>query len=204
MTVERVGPSSGDRVRANRSSRDASQVEGILFLRYVPSLDYVQVTLLDERGGLHHLDPTTIEVVEAGVVDIEQLEKDEPLTGDPGWRRITDLETAIAAGLVSLESGDGMSWDALLERMRGVLKPLVDAGWEVVREETEESEDDCVVCLLRRAPGYLSVDHYPDGWTMLWETDEKFWSDEMAPTVRLGPDDPVRVVRSTFEERGWI
>jgi hypothetical protein len=204
MTVEQAGPRSGDRVRANRSNRDALEVEGILYLRYVPSLDYVQVTLLDESGRLDNVNPATVKVVEAGVVDIEQLEDGEPLIGDPGWRRVTDLDAAIAEGLVSLESSDEMSWDALLEQMRGVLKPLVDAGWEVVREETEQSEDDCVVCLLRRAPGQLSVDHYPDGWTLLWETDEEFSSDEVEPTVQLGPDDPVRVVHSIFEERGWI
>jgi hypothetical protein len=204
MTVEQAGPRSGDRVRANRSNREALEVEGILYLRYVPSLDYVQVTLLDESGRLDNVNPATIKVVEAGVVDIEQLEDGEPLIGEPGWRRVTDLDAAIADGLVTLESGDGMSWDALLEEMRGILKPLVDAGWEVIREETEQSEDDCVVCFLRRATDHLSVDHYPDGWTNLWETDSDFWSDELTPTFGLGPDDPVAVVRTAFGQRGWI
>jgi hypothetical protein len=162
------------------------------------------VTLLDESGRLHHLDPATIEVVEAGGGDIEQLEDDEPLIGDPGWGRITDSDAAIAAGHVALKSDDGMSWDALLERMRGVLKPLVDAGWEVVQGETDESEEDCVVCLLRRSADHLSVDHYLDGWSLLWETDSDFLSSEEGSALQLGPDNSVVALRSTFEERGWI
>lgn len=101
-------------MRANRSGRDPQRVEGFLYLRCVPSLDHVQVTLLDER------------------------------------------------------------------------------------------EDDCVVCLLRRSAGGLGVDHYPDGWTLRWETDSEFSNDELESTIQLGPEATVESVRSTFEQRGWI
>ena len=182
-------PRTGDRVRAERSHRDATPVTGILHLRFIPSRNYVQVNVVLDSGRSVTVDPASVEVVEAGVVPVEELEAGDPVGGDPGWRRVVDLDEAMNEGLVRAVIRDGLSWDDLFERMRRVLQPLVDAGWEASGEETDESEDECVVCCLQRGEDRLSVDHYPDGWTHIWITDEEGLSGEDAEAIAVFPDD---------------
>ena len=60
---------------------------------------------------------------------------------------------------------DGHTWAELHARLTQIVEPLVDAGWAIVDQFDDPSEDDCVVCELRRGDASVSIDHYPDGWT---------------------------------------
>ena len=168
---------------------------GILHLRFVPFVKSVHVDVILPNSLSVSVDPASIQVVRAGVVPVEQLEAGDPVVSDPGWRRIFDLNEAINDGLVREVIRDGLSWDDLIVRMRRVLQPLIDAGWEASGEETDESEDECVVCCLQRGEDRLSVDHYPDGWTHIWITDEEGLSGEDAEAVAVFPDD---------DDAGWV
>lgn len=192
---------TGDRVRAERSHRDATPVTGILHLRFIPSLNYAQVNVVLDSGRSVSVDPQSVGVVEAGVASVDELEAGDPVRADTGWRRVVDLDEATAEGLVRPVVRDGLSWADLFERMRRVLQPLVDAGWEVSGEETDETEDECVVCCLQRGEDRLSVDHYPDGWTHIWITDEEGLSGEDAEAIAVFPDDDAGWVAI---EHGWI
>ena len=91
-------PRTGDRVRAERSHRDATPVTGILHLRFIPSLNYVQVNVVLDSGRSVSVDPQSVGVVEAGVVPVEELEANDPVVSDPGWRRVIDLDGATSRG----------------------------------------------------------------------------------------------------------
>lgn len=194
-------PQSGDLVQAERSHRDASPVTGILNLRFVPSTDCVHVDVILEDSRSVSVDPASIEVISGGVVPIGELEVGDPVVADPGWRRVSDLHEAVGDGLVREVIRDGLSWDDLFERMRRVLQPLVDAGWEMSEEATDEANEDCVVCCVQRGDDRLDVDHYPDGWTHFWITDDEGLSGEDAQAIAVFPDGDAD---SVAMQHGWI
>ena len=94
-----TSPRDGDRVRAVEDSREATVVEGVLRLRLVPSLDYVQVHVIGPPGYFWSVDPASVEVIEPEVAFVPDDELEDPLRKQPGWRRITDLHAAMAEGL---------------------------------------------------------------------------------------------------------
>ena len=195
------GPRSGDRVQAERSHRDATPVVGTLNLRFVPARNVVHVSVILENGRSVSVDPASIKVISAGAVPIEELEAGDPVVTDPGWRSVIDLDEARSEGLVREVIRDGLSWNDLFERMRRVLKPLVDAGWVASQEDIDEAEEDCVVCFLERDGDRLSVDHYPDGWTHIWITDDEGFSVEDAEPISVFPGHDAE---SIGIELGWI
>jgi hypothetical protein len=203
VTGVNPAPTSGDLVTAVTANRDASKITGILQLRYVPSLDYVQV-LVRDGDRVVSVDPDSVEVIERHVVPVERLEHGDPLVGSPGWRRLDDLDDAVRQGLVQPVVRDGLTWGDLRERMRSVVRPLVDAGWVVVEEGTEEVEQDCVVCVLRRGVRHLSVDHYADGWTFPTVDDGKFHAIADEDSIQIGPDSSEDEIKSLYRETGWI
>lgn len=121
------GPRNGDWVRARVDTRDPTYVVGVLHLRHVPSLDYVQVNV--DSGRLHDVDPRSIEVLRPQVVSIAKLEEGDPIKDVPGWRRIVDLGQAIAEGLVAdVRERDHGTWANMFAELDRTVAPLLGAG----------------------------------------------------------------------------
>jgi hypothetical protein len=194
---------SGDLVRALTANRDAKAVEGILHLRYIPGLDYVQVNV-NVDGRLVPVDPASVDVVRRRAVPIGRLEADDPTVSVDGWRRVDDLDDAIVEGLVQLVARDGLTWDDLWERLRRVRQPLLDAGWQVLDEDHEEGRDECVFGALGRDGQYLVIEHFPDGWTRYWPADENFLSDEDTEPIEFAPDLSTDELRTRYQDLGWL
>lgn len=121
------GPRDGDLVRAVEDKREGKTVEGLLVLRYVPKLEYVQVMVATSLGTWRDVDPATIEVLEPGEPHVD---RDDPVGHQEGWREVTDLDAAIAAGLVQTARSKQDSTysnahlhDALLAALRPPIPP---------------------------------------------------------------------------------
>lgn len=77
----------------------------------------------------------------------------DPLQADAGWRRITDLDSAIAEGLVHpARERAGGSWADLHFRLEGLVAPMLAVGWRIVGRDRDESAEfgDSVFCRLER------------------------------------------------------
>ena len=92
-------PRTGDWVTARLASGRGERVEGLLDVRHVPALDYVQVEVLLPSGALRSVDPDTVVVLEEQRVPTERVQADDPLRGDEGWRPVASVTEARAAGL---------------------------------------------------------------------------------------------------------
>src|SRR5579862_1686638 len=144
-----MGARGGDLVRARASGRSAEVIEGVLHLRFVPLLGYVQVWV-----GRSQADPATVEVLERAVVDPDLLDRECGLSQDAGWRAVHDLDAAIAEGLVPAERDrQGGSWADMLGKLRELTAPLLDARWtaadEVHQEESWEYGDSVAIDFVR-------------------------------------------------------
>jgi len=100
---------------------------------------------------------------------------------------------------------DGQIWRELHERLSDLVAPLVAGGWTIVDQFDDPSEDDCVVCDLRRGDESLSIDHYPDGWTHVWDQIEAHDPDEEPEvTLALGPGTDRDMAEADFRDAGWL
>ena len=197
------GAHSGDRVRARTADRDASEVVGILHLRYIATLDYVQVNVnLD--GRLVPVDPASVEVLDTAVVPVRTLERGDPMVRVVGWRRIVSLADAIEAGLVNPVERDGLTWDDLRTRMMRTAQPLIDVGWTLIDEQRAYGNDECVFGALQRGADYLVIEHYPDGWTLYWPADENFDSPEDIEPMEVPPDLAAEELRDAYLRLGLM
>jgi hypothetical protein len=163
-------PASGDRVSAVEDRRAARHVQGILNLRFVPSLSYVQVEVLTSEG-LFDVDPRTIEVIEPAVATIEALEADDPITKDPSWRRIVNLAQAAEEDLLELHDITGGTWEEMFADLDAIVAPLVTDGWEILDRLQEESSahGDSVMCSLKRGRTHIDVELFHDSGLQVWD-----------------------------------
>lgn len=161
---------SGDQVRA-LTGEGGKPVEGVLVLRYVPALDYVQVLAAQKDGDAVPVVPDSVEVVTTQVATPEELERDDPLRGDEGWRPVRDMDEARRIGCYEPEPKSDDWWDALDTWMDRALKPLVDAGWVMGDRFREESWEfgDSVACFLGRGDEGVNPELYDDHSLALWE-----------------------------------
>ena len=204
------GARDGDLVRAVTSDRDANVVSGVLRLRHVPSLDYVQVHLQDEEGSWHRINPCSVTVVEAGVHVVPTRELDDPLVGEPGWRRVVDLDQAIAEGLVTpTHDRRGGSWDEFAGRLLGLAAPLLDDGWVITDEERQDGDEfgDSVHLVLNRDENTIEIELYEDDYLVLWNVDlDKYEREDWEPEEPLRTVDdatPASAI-SAFRDVGWL
>lgn len=156
------GPRSGDLVRAFEDRRRAMLLEGILYIRYVPILDYVQVAVIED-GHLYDADPETIEVLRRAAVSVETLVRDDPLRSTRGWRQVDTLDQARAQGLVLPPiSRDGVPWADLLKELDSRVAPLLAAGWKITEHDQDESFNygDSVSYRLERGALAILIEYH--------------------------------------------
>ena len=203
-------PQDGDLVRAVEASREAEIVEGVLRLRHVPSLDYVQVHVIGPPGYFFRVDPASVEVIRRGVEPVSADELEDPLRGDPGWRRITDLDTAIAEGLVPpVKKRPNISWSEMEDRLDRVTAPLVAAGWDIVYRDREASDQygDSVFLDVERDELSMQLQYFEDDYLAVWpleasdEDDDDLGCSESLCEIE---DASVERSRAVFAEQGWL
>jgi hypothetical protein len=189
--------------------RDAETVEGVLHLRYVPSLRYVQVHVIVDDGqcDVRH---DSIRVLRRGAVPVEELEAEDPLVGDEGWRRILDVDQARADGVLPRQVERlGGSWDDLFAAMHERVVPLLDAGWLLTGREEEGSSEygDSVFYDLERGATHLQIEYYEHGQLVAYPNEprsEEDWDgDPTEPYFSIYDSTPA-TCRSAFEEQGWL
>lgn len=201
-------PQSGDRVRAVTDDRDATQVEGILYIRHVPTLNYAQLHVLSD-GRASSVLPDSIEVLAPQEVTREQLEYGDPLVGEPGRRWIVDVAEAVADGLVQEPSSRvGGTWSDMFEQLAARAKPMRDAGWQLISTEREESWEfgDSVFYDLQREGEVIELEYYSHGTLVAYRMDE---GDEGSDDPESGsifsiPDSTAASARAAFRACGWI
>jgi len=181
-----AGARTGDHIRARTADRDALAVEGVLHLRHIPAKDYVQVRLINDDGGFF-VDPSSVEVIERSVVPVEELERSDPVVGEPGWRRMTDLDAVRRDGLVHEVVRGGGTWSDLFARLEQMIAPLLQAGWSVVDRNQDQSAEfgDSVFCTIQRGATYTQFEMYEDGELMLWPLDENSSSEQGVPLTGI-------------------
>lgn len=196
-------------MRAVVDNRDAETVEGILHLRYVPSLRYVQahVILDDLRWDVRH---DSIVLVRPRAVPVEELEASDPLVGEEGWRRILDMDQARAEGVLPQQVGRlGGSWDDMFAAMHERVVPLLDAGWLLTGRESEESWEygDSVFYDLERGTTHLNLEYYEHGQFVAYPNEprpEEEWDGDPTEPYFSIYDSTSATCRSAFEEQGWL
>jgi hypothetical protein len=201
-----AGPMSGDLVRARTSDRDAVVVEGVLHLRYVPMLHYVQVAV--DVGDLSHaVDPVSVEVLTRGVVDPDFMDLRDPVFDTPGWHAEHDLEQAVAHGMVTAERvREGGSWQDLFDRLTEAVQPLVDAGWSRTgsfhRDSWEYGDD--VSYMLQRGDTEIEIQYYEYGRFDVFPSDDPIGGDDdPEPTPLLFRAETRAELDAEFTQRGW-
>jgi hypothetical protein len=198
---------TGDRVRARTADRRATAVEGVLHLRHVPSLGYVQVLVLADEGT-HSVDPASIEVIQMDTVQAETLERDDPLRNEPGWRPVRDLEDARAAGLVQpARDFHGVTWADLFAGMDLLVQPLLDAGWKVTEklEEASFPDGDSSLYSLERAGELIDLERFEDGAVVVHPGGDGSLEDsDGEPTEPLFTASRNDDILSEFASRGWL
>jgi hypothetical protein len=184
-------------------------VEGILRLRYVPSLDCVQVHVLTGDAWAS-VDPATVEVVRAGAAVVSDEDLDDPLQGDPRWRRVTDFDQAIADGLVKpARQRQGGTWEEMDEHLSQLAAPLLEAGWSVYDKDYNSSGEygDSVHLILNREDETIDLEYYEDGYVVLWPVNfEKYETDDWEPEEPLAEiaNATEASCHAAFVEVGWL
>ena len=199
-------PRTGDLVRARVDARDGPIVEGVLHLRHVPALGYVQV-MVDGNLG-YAVDPASIEVIRRGVTPVEQLERTDPLRTDPGWRRIVDLDEAQREGLIRTVARGGGSWAEMFNRLDRVAAPLVDAGWEVSDQDQcrDSKEGDSVSYILARGGTSIELGLDEHGSVYFFPLDEDLtpedegYFEDLFNLARASANS----IREEYGRRGWL
>jgi hypothetical protein len=205
-----VAARTGDFVKALVVSRDPAVVEGILHLRFVPTLGYVQVNVITD-GGMYAVDPDSIEVLRSGAVAIAELEDGDPLTSDAGWRRIVDLDKARGEDLVSpTRIREGGTWEDMFASLDQIVAPLLHAGWRNVKEWSEESWEhgDSVAYDFERAATGIEIELYEEGRIVAWSVEPAVDTDDLSAES----SEPLFVVHEktdearfdAFRSAGWL
>ncbi|HSH62025.1 MAG TPA: hypothetical protein VK988_20730 [Acidimicrobiales bacterium] len=82
----------------------------------------------------------SIEVLLPQEVSPEKLERADPLVGEPGWRRLTDIAEVNGAGLLAEpRQRMGGTWEDMFADLEARAAPMLEAGWHVVATVREES-----------------------------------------------------------------
>jgi hypothetical protein len=203
------GAQDGDLVRARIDDRNAEVVVGVLRLRHVPSLNYVQVHVVTD-DGFERVDPASVEVIEVGAFVVSNSDLEDPLKGDPGWRRITDLDAAISEGLVEpARLRQGGTWEDMEERLRNLASPLLESGWSVFDTDRNTSGEsgDSVHLILNREDTTIDLELYEDDYMTLWPVNfEKYEQDDWESEEPLASIDGATAenCRAAFVEVGWL
>lgn len=197
-------PRSGDRVRAVADDRDARSVEGILYLRHVPSPEHVQVQVLVD-GGLWLVTPESIEVLVPQEVAVEDLEALDPLVGRPSRRRISDLADAAESGLLPESTRVGGTWDDLLDELELRARPMLDAGWRLFSTDQEESwrYGDSVFYDLERDGLRVELEYYEHGQLVAYPLLEEPDDDVTEPIFSIHDSTPESALRE-FLTHGFV
>lgn len=150
------GARTGDWVRARKDRRETIIVEGVLFVRYIPGLNYVQVHVAG-----HPVEPDSVEVVTPRFMPPEEVHSTDPMMAEPGRRSIDDLDQARAEGLLPpIRVREGGTWSDMWQRLDRVVAPLLDAGWrrEGWNEEDSWEYGDSVSYELERAGEQIELE----------------------------------------------
>jgi len=201
---QQASASSGDWVSAQLDTRDATTIEGILYLRYVPALAYVQV-----RVDGHNVDPHSVIILRPGAISIESLEEGDPVVSDPAWRRIPDLDTARSERLLTdSEVREGGTWEDMFGRLDELVAPLIAASWQVQRsiQETEASWEygESVIYVLARRNALAEVEMFDDTGVHLWDAGESADPDEPDPPLLSFDAATPAGCRAGFHHIGWL
>jgi len=200
-----MGAMSGDLVRARLSDRDTEPVEGILHLRYVPNLDYVQVNVQTDKGDAP-IDPASVEVIQQSVVSPDSLDREDPLFDFPGWRAFHDLDQAITDELVLKErQRQGGTWQDLTNSLEALTQPLIDAGWQRGEYYKEDSWEfgDSVAYDFRRNETVISVEYFEDETLDVYPVIDNSNVDDPEPTEPLFSAESQAELWAQFAQRGW-
>lgn len=203
-------PSSGDWVKALIDERNPRQIEGVLHLRLVPLLNYVQVNVIEDGDGhVHSVNPDSIEVLRPGAVNIADLEADE-LIGDKGWRRIADLNQAHTEGLITrTRIRRGGSWDDMFERLQVLSSPLIGTGWKRFDSSLEDSWEygDSVSNMLEREGTSIELEYYEQARLVAYShelSDEEANGGEPTPPFFVLYEVTPESCREAFQDQGWL
>lgn len=202
-----MGPRTGDLVRARTDERDSSVVEGVLHLRFIPALNYVQVVVLQDHGAFN-VDPGSIEILQTSVGKVEDIERNDPLRGQVGWRPMGSLEEAQAEGLVPVARAyGGVTWSDLFARGDQLVQSLLESGWIVTERYAETSYGDpqSVLYSLQRSGEMIDVERYEDDVVVAYSggaSSDDAGEDE--PTEPLFTADGDAVALSEFACQGWV
>lgn len=202
-----TGPGAGDRVRAIVDRRGDEVVEGILNLRYIPSLDYIQVNVVVDRN-IRSVRPDSVVCLEAGCVAPEALEAIDPLYGRPGWRPVRDLADAMASGLVPpAVDRVGGSWDDLFAALRSLAAPLLAGGWEVTDTWRDESWEygDSVFYFFGRGDQTIELEYDEHGSLVGWPPglSDPDAEDPDPPLFTIDDADAANAAEA-FQGQGWL
>ena len=205
MTPTLLGrsPRSGDRVRAVVDDRNGRSVEGTLYLRHVPTPEHVQVHVIAE-GGSWAVVPDSIEVLVPEEVTVEDLEAHDPLVGQPGRRRISDLADAAEAGLLLESTRVGGTWDDMFAELERRARPMLDAGWRLVDTLHEESWEygDSVFYDLERDGSVVELEYYEHGQLVAYPVVEEPVEDA-EPFFSIHGSTEASAL-DAFRRQGWL
>ena len=170
-------------MRAVVDDRSGRSCEGVLHLRHVPSVGYAQVNVLVD-GWAIAVRSDSIEVLVEDEVSVEELERLDPLVGEPGWRRIVDLAEAAEHGVLQAERVGG-TWDDLFGALAERARPLLEAGWQLVSTDRDESWEygDSVFWDLERDGRVIELEYYEHGQLVLYPTNEAAPADDVTEPV---------------------
>ncbi len=202
-----MGPRTGDLVRARTDERDASVVEGVLHLRFVPALNYVQVIVLNDDGA-YNVDPDSIEILQASVAKAKDIERNDPLRGELGWRPMGSLEEAQAKGLVPVARAyGGATWSDLFARGDQLVQSLLESGWVVTERYAETSYGDpqSVMYSLQRNGEMIDVERYEDDVVVAYRggaNPDEAGEDEATEPLFTADGDAMAL--SEFAGQGWL
>ena len=203
-----TGPQSGDWVKALVDARESPAIEGVLHLRHVPSLDYVQVNVV-AAGRIHAVDPDSVEVLKPQYLSVEELEASDPLTDEPGWRRVVDLDVARVEGLVQAAvARQGGTWADLLATLTTLVSTLHEAGWQTVRQHSEESGEhgDSVLVDLERSGVSIEIEFYEHGTLVGYPLgrEGEATDDATSEALFVLDDATMESCREMFAAQGWL
>ena len=177
----------------------------MLNLRYVPSLEYVQVTVETSHGSAR-VDPATVVVLRRQEVPVAELERGDPVVAQSGWRRASTLDEEMAAGFVRPAAvRAGGSWAEMFARLYELAAPLSDAGWKVVKEMREESREhgDSVMLELEKAGIVIELEYYEDGGLVAFPVEDG--SQDHSTRQYFGLEDVTAAsARTAFSNQRWI
>jgi hypothetical protein len=113
-------------------------------------------------------------VLQRAVVPVSELERGDPLVGQPGWERISDLAHATDQGLIPPRiEPEGGSWVDLYAELERRAQPMLDAGWAVVDTDQDESWEygNSVAFDLERDGVTMELEYFEHGQLIAYPLD---------------------------------